>query len=114
MRVNENVRIDQTLFTDKCIKFSYYMFVTVTVIKGITNKDFVILLTRRLHAAITYPAKNIQYNMLTHIHMHTEIHTFTHTHTKKHNHKPNEQTCTHILTHTYSQTHIFNSREFGA
>ena len=58
MRVNENVRIDQTLFTEKCIKFAYYMFVTVTVIKGTTNKDFVILLTRRLHAAITYPAKN--------------------------------------------------------
>ena len=46
MRVNENVRIDQTLITEKCIKFSYYMFVTVTVIKGITHNDFVILLTR--------------------------------------------------------------------
>ena len=60
MRVNENVRIDQTPITEKCIKFSYYMFVTVLVIKGHTNNDFVILLTRRLrlHAAITYPAKN--------------------------------------------------------
>ena len=48
MRVNENVRIDQTLITEKCIKFSYYMFVTVTVIKGHTNNDFVVLLTRRL------------------------------------------------------------------